>query len=91
MTSEQQMVLFTLLSFVTLGAGTIVLSLVTIFSRGPRALALIMASFQIFIGVNIALMLDQLGWVCVALGVLAFIIGLLPKRKPSATELEADD
>jgi hypothetical protein len=41
MTSEQQMVLFTLMGFLGLGAGSIVLSLVTIFSWGNRSFALI--------------------------------------------------
>ena len=86
MTSEQQMVLFTLLSFFTLGVGAIALSTITIFSRGPRALALILAGFQVFMGVNIYFLLDPLGWACTALGVVAVVIALLPKRKRDSVE-----
>ncbi len=86
MTSEQQMVLFTLLSFFTLGLGSIVLSTVTIYSHGPRALALILAGFQIFMGVNIYFLFDPLGWAVTALGVVSLVIAVLPKRKRQQIE-----
>jgi hypothetical protein len=86
MTSEQQMVLFTLMGFLGLGAGSIVLSLVTIFSRGNRSFALILSSSTIALGLFMYFGLDHSGIYPTAMGALAFLIALVPIKKRSSTE-----
>lgn len=86
MTPEQQMVLFTLMSFLALGLGSIVLSLVTIFSFGNRSFALILALSTIALGLFMYFGLDSSGLYPTAMGGLALLIALLPLRKRSSKE-----
>ena len=85
-TPQQQMVFFTFLSFLALGAGSIVISLLAVFGRGPRAFAFIMAASTIALGLFMFFQLDQLGAVPTALGVIALIIALVPPRKEKYDE-----
>jgi hypothetical protein len=90
MTSEQQMVLFTLLSFLTLGFGSIVLSLLTLLGRGNRTFAFMLAISTIALGLFMFFGLDQSGSVPTALGVIALIIAALPgkKREPYTEDFD---
>jgi len=80
-TPQQQMVFFTFLSFVVLGVGAIVISLITVFGRGNRSFAFIMSISATALGIFMAVQLDQLGWIPTALGGLAFVIACLPPKK----------
>ena len=86
MTSEQMMVLFTLLSFGALGLGAVVLSLVTLLNGGLRVMAIALAGAELVMGFFIYFTLDPLGWTCIALGVLALIIAVIPRRKKTTDE-----
>jgi len=90
MTSEQQMVLFTLLSFLTLGFGSIVLSLLTLLGRGNRTFAFMLAISTIALGLFMYFGLDQSGSVPAALGVVALIVAALPgkKREPYSEDFD---
>jgi len=90
MTSEQQMVLFTLLSFLTLGFGSIVLSLLTLLGRGNRTFAFMLAVSTIALGLFMFFGLDQSGSVPAALGVVALIVAALPgkKREPYSEDFD---
>jgi hypothetical protein len=90
MTSEQQMVLFTLLSFLTLGFGSIVLSLLTLLGRGNRTFAFMLAISTIALGLFMFFGLDQSGSVPTALGVIALIVAALPgkKREPYSEDFD---
>jgi hypothetical protein len=80
-TPQQQMVFFTFLSFLALGAGSIVISLVTVFGRGNRSFAFIMAISTVVLGTFMALQLDQIGWIPTAMGGLAFLLACWPPKK----------
>ena len=90
MTSEQQMVLFTLLSFLTLGFGSIVLSLLTLLGRGNRTFAFMLAISTIALGLFMFFGLDQSGSVPAALGAAALIVAALPgkKREPYSEDFD---
>ena len=80
-TPQQQMVFFTFLSFLSLGAGSIVISLLTIFGRGNRSFAFIMAISSVALGLFMYFQLDQLGSIPAAMGVVAFVLACLPARR----------
>lgn len=80
-TPQQQMVFFTFLSFLSLGAGSIVISLITVFGRGNRSFAFIMAISTTALGIFMAVQLDQLGWIPTAMGGLAFLLACWPPKK----------
>jgi len=80
-TPQQQMVFFTFLSFLALGAGSIVISAITLFGRGNRSFAFIMSISTVALGIFMAVQLDQLGWIPAAMGGIAFILACLPPRK----------
>jgi hypothetical protein len=85
-TPQQQMVFFTFLSFLALGAGSIVISLLTLFGRGNRSFAFIMSISSIALGLFMYFQLDQLGWAPTVLGVIALIIAFLPARREKYDE-----
>jgi hypothetical protein len=85
-TPQQQMVFFTLLSFLALGAGSIVISLLTVFGRGNRAFAFIMAASSIALGLFMYFQLDSIGWVPTVLGVVALVLAFLPPRREKYDE-----
>jgi len=80
-TPQQQMVFFTLLSFLALGTGAIVISVITVFGHGNRAFAFIMSISATALGLFMFYQLDQIGWVPTALGALALAIACWPPRK----------
>lgn len=80
-TPQQQMVFFTLLSFLALGAGAIVISLITLFGRGNRTFAFMMAASTIALGLFMYFQLDQSGSIPAAMGVVAFVLACLPPKK----------
>ena len=80
-TPQQQMVFFTLLSFLALGAGAIVISLVTLFGRGNRTFAFMMSVSTIALGLSMYFQLDQSGGIPAAMGAVALLIACLPPRK----------
>ena len=90
MTSEQQMVLFTLLSFLTLGFGSIVLSLLTLMGRGNRTFAFMLAISTVALGLFMYFGLDQSGLIPAGLGVVALIVASLPgkKREPYTEDFD---
>lgn len=75
------MVFFTFLSFVALGAGSIVISAITVAGRGNRSFAFIMSLSTIALGIFMALQLDQSGWIPAGMGGVAFLLACLPPRK----------
>ena len=85
-TPQQQMVFFTFLSFLALGTGSIVISLLTIFGRGNRSFAFIMAVSSVALGLFTYFQLDQLGGVPAAMGVVAFVLACLPPRREKYDE-----
>lgn len=80
-TPQQQMVFFTLLSFLALGAGSIVISLLTLFGRGNRSFAFIMSISTIALGLFMYFQLDQVGWVPTAMGAVALIVSCFPPMR----------
>jgi hypothetical protein len=80
-TPQQQMVFFTFLSFLSLGLGSIVISIITVVGRGNRSFAFIMGISTVVLGLFMALQLDQLGWIPTAMGGVAFILACLPPKK----------
>jgi hypothetical protein len=90
-TPQQQMVFFTFLSFLALGAGSIVISLLSVYGRGNRSFAFIMAISSIALGLFMYFQLDHLGWIPTALGVIALIVAFLPsRREPYDEDAELD-
>ena len=85
-TPQQQMVFFTFLSFLALGSGSIVISLLTIFGRGNRSFAFIMAVSSVALGLFMYFQLDQLGGIPAAMGVVAFVLACLPPRREKYDE-----
>jgi len=70
-----------------LGLGAIVLSLVTLLSRGNRYFAVITAAATIFLGAFMWIMLAPEGILPTVLGVIALVLSVLPsKRRPQADE-----
>lgn len=90
MTSEQQMVLFTLLSFLTLGFGAIVLSLLTLLGRGNRTFAFMLAISTVALGLFMYFGLDASGLVPAGLGAVALVVAALPgkKREPYTEDFD---
>jgi hypothetical protein len=80
-TSEQQMVLFTLLSFLSLGLGAIALSVMTLIGKGNRSFAIFLAGSTIALGLFMFFGLDQSGILASALGIVALVIALLPGKR----------
>lgn len=80
-TPLQQMVFFTLLSFLVLGLGAIVISLVTVLGRGNRSFAFIMSVSTIALGLFMYFQLDHSGWVPTAMGGVALVIACFPPKK----------
>jgi uncharacterized membrane protein YedE/YeeE len=84
------MVLFTLLSFLTLGFGSIVLSLLTLMGRGNRTFAFMLAISTVALGLFMYFGLDQSGLIPAGLGVVALIVASLPgkKREPYTEDFD---
>lgn len=80
-TPQQQMVFFTFLSFMALGFGSLVISVLTVVGRGNRAFAFIMAISTTALGLFMYFQLDSSGWVPTLLGTLAFLVACWPPRK----------
>lgn len=89
-TPQQQMVFFTLLSFLALGFGSIVLSIVTLIGHGNRTFAFILAASTIVLGLFMYFQLDTIGWAPTAMGVLAFAIACWPPRKREKYDEDAE-
>jgi hypothetical protein len=89
-TSEQQMVLFTLLSFLVLGFGSIVLSVMTVVGRGNRTFAFMLAVSTVALGMFMYFGLDQSGWIPAAMGVVALAVAFIPgkKREPYSEDFD---
>lgn len=85
-TPQQQMVFFTFLSFVALGLGSIVISLLAVYGRGNRSFAFIMSVSTAALGLFMYFQLDQLGWIPTTLGVVAFLTACLPPRREKYDE-----
>ena len=83
MDEQQLMITFSVLSFSVLGLGAIVLSLVTLLGRGNRSFAIITAAATIFLGAFMWLVLAPEGLIPTVLGVIALVLGVLPKRAGS--------
>lgn len=81
MTSEQQMVLFTLLSFLVLGFGSIVLSVLTVVGRGNRTFAFMLAVSTVALGMFMYYGLDHSGWIPAAMGAVALVVAFIPGQK----------
>jgi len=80
-TPHQQMVFFTLLSFLALGAGTLVISAITVAGRGNRAFAFIMSISTTALGLFMYFQLDQSGVWPTIMGAIAFLVACWPPRK----------
>ena len=90
MTSEQQMVLFTLLSFLALGFGSIALSVMTVIGKGNRTFAFFLAISTIALGIFMYFGLDSSGWVPAAMGAVALLVAFVPgkKREPYSEDFD---
>jgi len=80
MDEQQLMITFSVLSFSVLGLGAIVLSLVTLLGRGNRTFAVITAAATIFLGAFMWMVLAPEGALPTALGVIALVLSVWPKR-----------
>ena len=80
-TPHQQMVFFTLLSFLVLGAGALVISTITVVGRGNRAFAFIMSISTTALGLFMYFQLDESGIWPSVMGMLAFLVACWPPRK----------
>jgi hypothetical protein len=80
MDEQQLMITFSVLSFSVLGLGAIVLSLVTLLGRGNRTFAVITAVATIFLSAFMWLVLAPEGALPTALGVIALVLSVWPKR-----------
>ena len=83
MDEQQLMITFSMLSFSALGMGAIALSLVTLMGRGNRSFAIITAAATIFLGAFMWLVLAPEGLIPTALGVIALVLSVWPKRANS--------
>jgi hypothetical protein len=81
MTEAQQLIVFTMLSFVALGLGSVVLSVVTLVARGNRSFAVIMGASTTALGFCVYFGVDPAGMWVVALGALALLLAVIPRRK----------
>ena len=86
MGEDQYLVLFTVMSFTVLSAGSIVLSLMTRLGRGNRVFALIMAIFSIGMGAYMWLEFAPEGLFIAILGLVALVLAVLPGRKKNSDE-----
>ena len=86
MGDDQYLVLFTVMSFTVLSAGSIVLSLMTRLGRGNRVFALIMAIFSIVMGAYMWLEFAPEGLFIAILGLVALVLAVLPGRKKNSDE-----
>jgi hypothetical protein len=82
MDEQDLMITFSVLSFSVLGLGAIVLSLVTLLGRGNRSFAIITAAATIFLGAFMWFVLAPQGALPTALGVIALVLSVWPKRSP---------
>ena len=89
MDEQQLMITFSILSFSVLGLGAIVLSLITLMGRGNRSFAVITGASTIFLGAFMWMVLSDAGALPTALGVIALVLSVLP-RKPRAQVPEED-
>lgn len=80
MDEQELMITFSVLSFSVLGLGAIVLSLVTLLGRGNRSFAIITAAATIFLGAFMWIVLAPQGLLPTVLGVIALVLGVLPRR-----------
>jgi hypothetical protein len=83
MDEQQLMITFSVLSFSVLGLGAIVLSLVTLLGRGNRTFAVITAAATIFLGAFMWMVLAPEGALPTALGVIALVLSVWPRKKGS--------
>ena len=83
MDEQQLMITFSVLSFSVLGLGAIVLSLVTLLGRGNRTFAVITAAATIFLGAFMWMVLAPEGLIPTALGVIALVLSVWPRKKGS--------
>ena len=81
MTEAQQLIVFTMLSFVALGVGSIILSVVSLVTRGNRSFAIIMAASTVVLGFCVYFGVDQGGMWVVVLGAVAMLLAVIPGRK----------
>ncbi len=86
MGDDQYLILFTVMSFTVLSAGSIVLSLMTRLGRGNRLFALVMSLFSIGTGTYIWLEFAFEGLFIALLGLVALVIAVLPSRKQNTDE-----
>ena len=87
MDEQQLMITFSILSFSVLGLGAIVLSLITLMGRGNRSFAVITAASTIFLGAFMWMVLSDAGALPTALGVIALVLSVLPRKpRPAAPE-----
>ncbi len=86
MGDDQYLVLFTVMSFTVLSAGSIVLSLMTRLGRGNRVFALIMGIFSIGMGAYMWLEFAPEGLFIAILGLVALVLAVLPSRKKNSDE-----
>lgn len=89
-TPLQQMVFFTLLSFLALSAGALVISLITVFGRGNRVFAFMMSTAAVTLGLFMYFQLDEAGSIPAALGAIAFIVACWPPRKVERYDEDAE-
>jgi hypothetical protein len=83
MDEQDLMITFSVLSFSVLGLGAIVLSLVTLLGRGNRSFAIITAAATIFLGAFMWFVLAPQGSLPTALGVVALVLSVWPRKKGS--------
>jgi hypothetical protein len=83
MDEQDLMITFSVLSFSVLGLGAIVLSLVTLLGRGNRSFAVITAAATIFLGAFMWMVLAPQGALPTALGVVALVLSVWPRKKGS--------
>jgi magnesium-transporting ATPase (P-type) len=89
-TPLQQMVFFTLLSFLALGAGAIAISVLTVVGRGNRSFAFIMSISATALGLFMYFQLDSSGWMPTFLGAVAIIVACIPARKRERYDEDAE-
>jgi hypothetical protein len=85
MDEQELMITFSILSFSVLGLGSIILSLVTLQGKGNRSFAIITSLATIFLGGFMFFMLSEQGAIPTAMGVIAFVISLLPGKRSEPT------
>lgn len=75
------MVLFTLLSFLTLGFGSIVLSVLTVVGKGNRTFAFMLAVSTVALGLFMYFGLDKSGMIPAGMGAVALVVAFIPGKK----------